>query len=163
MQRQDIRSDTCRDGAEGLSHPRYAQLVTRLSHALVRLNTALRPSPPLELMDLPYLADMCGFDSQTRGTEWKGWSDWCGIFSSKEWEALGYLRDAERFYHVGGGSVSCPQSMSAVLSGYTGTPAASAETARRLPVRHQSGAGEKGSMDTLSAFIFPFCARMFPS
>lgn len=95
-----------RDDAETLSHPRYAQLLALLTPALHRLNTALSPSPPLKLADLPPLADMCAFDAQAKGTEWKGWSEWCGIFRAKEWEVLGYLRDAERYYHVGGGGVS---------------------------------------------------------
>ena len=94
------------DDAETLSHPRYAQLLALLTPALHRLNTALSPSPPLKLADLPPLADMCAFDAQAKGTEWEGWSEWCGIFRAKEWEVLGYLRDAERYYHVGGGGVS---------------------------------------------------------
>lgn len=58
------------------------------------------------MLDLFDLADLCGFDSQAGGVEWKGWSEWCGIFREKEWDVLGYVRDAKRFWHVGGGGVS---------------------------------------------------------
>lgn len=77
-----------------------------LSSTLHRLNDLLRPDPALTYDDLVYLADMCPFDSQREGTEWKAWSPWCRLFDGYEWEILGYLKDVERYYEVGQGSVS---------------------------------------------------------
>jgi hypothetical protein len=81
-------------------------LVKLLSHTVSRLNSALHPSPHLDINDIIHLSDMCAFDSQARGTDWRGWSPWCGVFDAKEWELLGYIRDVLRFYDVGPGSVS---------------------------------------------------------
>ncbi|WVR03471.1 hypothetical protein IAU60_000462 [Kwoniella sp. DSM 27419] len=81
---------------------------SELSQALIptvdRLNKALRPQPPLELDDLLCLADMCGYDSQALGVDWKGWSKWCGVFNAREWEILGHGKDLSRYYDVGQGS-----------------------------------------------------------
>jgi hypothetical protein len=52
------------------------------------------------------LADMCPYDSQARGENTESWSRWCGIFTRDEWELLGHLKDAKRYYSVGQGSVS---------------------------------------------------------
>nr|XP_031863612.1 uncharacterized protein CI109_000864 [Kwoniella shandongensis]KAA5530684.1 hypothetical protein CI109_000864 [Kwoniella shandongensis] len=79
-----------------------------LEPALSRLNTLLRPQPQLEVDDLICLADMCGYDSQAKGTEWIEWSKWCGIFGSEEWEILGYGKDLKRYYEVGEGSTYGP-------------------------------------------------------
>lgn len=49
---------------------------------------------------------MCAFDSQAEGTDFLGWSEWCHIFDSDEWEILGYAKDVARWYQVGEGSVS---------------------------------------------------------
>jgi hypothetical protein len=49
---------------------------------------------------------MCAYDSQAAGENWQGWSRWCGVFSRAEWEIIGYLRDVQRYYEVGQGSVS---------------------------------------------------------
>lgn len=75
-----------------------------LSSAIDRLNTALRPKPKLDADDVACLADMCGYDSQSRGTEWKRWSKWCGLFTKDEWEVLGHGKDLKRYYEVGQGS-----------------------------------------------------------
>ncbi|OWZ53870.1 phytase [Cryptococcus neoformans c45] len=75
-----------------------------LSPAIDRLNTALRPKPKLDADDVACLADMCGYDSQSRGTEWKRWSKWCGLFTKDEWEVLGHGKDLKRYYEVGQGS-----------------------------------------------------------
>lgn len=72
-----------------------------------RLNTLLRPSPPLDVDDLVCLGDMCPYDSHASSEDWTGsgaWSKWCGIFTRDEWEILGYRRDVERYYEVGQGS-----------------------------------------------------------
>ena len=52
------------------------------------------------------LADMCPFDSQAVGEDWEGWSRWCAIFTREEWEVIGHVRDAARYYEIGAGSVS---------------------------------------------------------
>ena len=80
-------------------------LLEPISH---RLNTLLKPSPPLEVDDLVCLGDMCPYDSHASDENWSGsesWSKWCGIFTRDEWEILGYRRDVERYYEVGQGSV----------------------------------------------------------
>ncbi|WVN90924.1 uncharacterized protein L203_106169 [Cryptococcus depauperatus CBS 7841] len=75
-----------------------------LMPALHRLNNVLCPRPRLRIDELVCLADMCAFDSQARGTNWKGWSKWCSIFTQDEWEILGHGKDIKRFYEVGQGS-----------------------------------------------------------
>ncbi|EIW73298.1 hypothetical protein TREMEDRAFT_67315 [Tremella mesenterica DSM 1558] len=69
-----------------------------------RLNNILRPQPPLDGIEVSCLADMCAYDSQISGVDWKGWSKWCGMFTREEWEILGYRRDVGRYYGVGQGS-----------------------------------------------------------
>lgn len=59
----------------------------------------------MDVEDLICLGDMCAFDSQREGEDWEGWSRWCGIFTRQEWDVLGYMRDVERYYEVGQGSV----------------------------------------------------------
>jgi hypothetical protein len=49
---------------------------------------------------------MCAYDSQAAGENWQGWSRWCGVFSRAEWDIIGYLRDVQRYYEIGQGSVS---------------------------------------------------------
>lgn len=75
-----------------------------LSPAIDRLNNALCPRPKLDADDVACLADMCGYDSQSRGLEWKGWSKWCRLFTKVEWEVLGHGKDLKRYYEVGQGS-----------------------------------------------------------
>ena len=75
-----------------------------------RLNHLLKPRPLLELDDLSALAEMCAYDSQAQGTDFATWSEWCHMFDSDEWEVLGYAKDVGRWYQVGEGSVSPPQS-----------------------------------------------------
>jgi hypothetical protein len=96
--------------------PPLQSLVRLLTPALNRLNSLLQPNPPLELYDLPCLADMCDFDSQAEGDDWKGWSRWCGIFTREEREVLGHWRDAQRYFWVGEGSVSNHASCGCILS-----------------------------------------------
>ena len=52
------------------------------------------------------LADMCAYDSQAEGEDWDGWSPWCGLLGREEWEIVGHVKDADRFYGAGEGSVS---------------------------------------------------------
>ena len=52
------------------------------------------------------LADMCPFDSQVGGDDWEAWSRWCDVFTRDEWEIIGHLKDARRYYDVGAASVS---------------------------------------------------------
>lgn len=71
-----------------------------------RLNHLLQPHPRLDISDIPPLADMCGYDSQAEGSDWSGWSEWCTMFTVKEWDLIGYAREVARYYQVGQGSVS---------------------------------------------------------
>ena len=75
----------------------------KLLPALDRLNSALEPSPPLELAEIACLAPMCAYDSQ-RTEDWEAWSRWCSVFTPDEWEILGHIRDVEKYYSVGKGS-----------------------------------------------------------
>lgn len=77
-----------------------------LKPARNRLNRLLRPRPALTVDDLVCLADMCPFDAQAEGDDWEAWSRWCGLFTRDEWEVIGHLKDARRYYDVGEESVS---------------------------------------------------------
>ncbi|WWD05867.1 hypothetical protein V865_003951 [Kwoniella europaea PYCC6329] len=83
------------------SELRFSDLSPLLEPTLNRLNAALKPRPALEMDDLVCLADMCGYDSQSRGTDWEGWSKWCGIFTKEEWEIFGHGKDLKRWYDLG--------------------------------------------------------------
>lgn len=89
--------------------PEGAGILTSLRSLLdplaKRLNDVLRPNPPLDSSDVLCLADMCPFDSQAEGEDWVAWSRWCGIFDREEWDIIGHVRDAKRYYEVGQGSV----------------------------------------------------------
>ena len=86
--------------------PDVSGLSPFLQPALDRLNNVLDPQPNLDFDDIIYLADMCAYDSQAMGEDWEAWSRWCGIFIRQEWEGLGHIKDAKRYYEVGEGSVS---------------------------------------------------------
>ncbi|KAL7420830.1 hypothetical protein Q5752_004783 [Cryptotrichosporon argae] len=79
-------------------------LLPLLNAPIARLNSALQPRPSLDADDGLRLAEMCAYDSQVAGDEWAGWSRWCGVFTADEWEGIGYVRDAMRWYGVGEGS-----------------------------------------------------------
>ncbi|WWC85773.1 uncharacterized protein L201_000639 [Kwoniella dendrophila CBS 6074] len=79
----------------------FVDLSPLLEPTLNRLNTVLKPQPALEMDDLVCLADMCGYDSQSKGTDWNNWSKWCGIFSKEEWEIFGHAKDLKRWYDLG--------------------------------------------------------------
>ena len=85
--------------------PEKKSLLPLLGEAVDRLNSLLKPEPALDEEEVICLGDMCTYDSQAEGEDWEGWSRWCGIFNEKEWEVLGYIRDAQRYYEVGEGSV----------------------------------------------------------
>ena len=71
-----------------------------------RLNDLLQPQTQFTVEDILQLMSLCAYDSQVRGLDWKGWSPWCAVFRQEEWEIKGYMREVERFYQVGEGSVS---------------------------------------------------------
>ncbi|WWC58080.1 uncharacterized protein I303_100615 [Kwoniella dejecticola CBS 10117] len=83
------------------SQLKFTDLSPLFEPALNRLNTVLRPRPALEMDDLVCLADMCGYDSQSRGVDWQEWSKWCGIFTKAEWEIFGHAKDLKRWYDLG--------------------------------------------------------------
>ncbi|ORX34649.1 histidine phosphatase superfamily [Kockovaella imperatae] len=85
------------------SAPSLPDLLNLLQPAQSRLNDLLRPQPPLELSEVKCLADMCPYDSQ-RSETWAAWSRWCRVFTREEWEAIGYLKDVDRYYGVGPGN-----------------------------------------------------------
>lgn len=80
-------------------------LLPILKHAARRLNGILQPQPPLTPLDIVHIGHMCGYDSAA-SHRWSGWSHWCNMLNRAEWEAVGHIADAERWYSVGEGSVS---------------------------------------------------------
>ncbi|WRT63672.1 uncharacterized protein IL334_000595 [Kwoniella shivajii] len=87
--------------APKLSKLKFEDLTPLLEPTLNRLNTILKPHPRLEMDDLVCLGDMCGYDSQSKGEDWTGWSKWCGIFTKNEWEIIGHGKDLKRWYDLG--------------------------------------------------------------
>lgn len=82
-----------------------ASLLPLLETAASRLNSILQPQPSFTPTDVIHVGHMCGYDSAAAPRE-SGWSKWCNVLSRDEWEAVGHIADAERWYAVGEGSVS---------------------------------------------------------
>ncbi len=71
------------------------------------------------------------------GEDWEGWSRWCGVYTREEWEIIGHVRDAARYYETGEGSVSRFISLDdLVLTEFKGIWANS----RGIPIDHTTDA-----------------------